>query len=351
MCQAQQINQEIYFIADLMDVIRISFFFPYFQTHRIECLESLFKSYTKEKRVVMSETIRQFESVVIRSLQLYTCTVECGTQVQVLDLLVLLLQLHVNYNVLDGEHVFLKYILKQLELLEMGQLVTSQKLLLYLFRFLIHLSHDKVIFQHNILTYGHIMQYCDSLMAVNDFDAGIVQFRMFNSVVRSTYRSIAWLIDWLTLQYSLIFTDYFRWVCLIFSAAPSQKVILPVLRLLFEDAIHRRALTSVTGSDERDAQIEVVLATALRCLPDPNAIEIIQKFLMHQLAKSAGLYEMHVKELVEATFSRIVPAGMANSTCWHSFGKVSFFIFFIFNFQVLFDWEITKNSYSPWTLP
>ncbi|OQV21760.1 putative Huntingtin [Hypsibius exemplaris] len=239
------------------------------ENHRIECLELLFKSYTKEKRVIMSETIRQFESVVIKSLQLYTCTVECGAQVQVLDLLVLLLQLHVNYNVLDGDHVFLKYILKQLELLEMGQLATSQKLLLYLFRFLIHLSHDKVIFQQNILTYGHIVQYCDSLMAIT---------------------------------------------------APSQKVVVPILRLLFDDAIHRRTINSLAAPGEREAQMEVILSTALRCLPEPNAVDIIQKFLMHQLAKSAGLYETHVKDMVETIFQRIVPASMG-SMCLQSFGK------------------------------
>ncbi|XP_055345689.1 huntingtin-like [Paramacrobiotus metropolitanus] len=241
------------------------------ETRRLEDLEALFKSYSKEKRAAMSETIRQFESVVIRSLQLYTCTTDSTTQVQVLDLLVLLLQLHVNYNVLDGEHIFLKYALKQVELMEYGQVAEDDTALLlpYLFRFFIHLSHDKFIFQQRILTYGHIMQLCDSLMA-------------------------------------------------------SGRGVLSVLSLLFDDAVYRKWANSV-GPEERDAQLEVVLSMVIRCLPQPDAFALLHRFVIYQLRNSAGLYELKTRDLVESAFSKLSPSQLACSSL-QDFQRISAFL-------------------------
>ena len=63
--------------------------------------------------------------MVIRALKHYTLTSDVAQQGQVLRLLVQLVQLRVNYCLLDSDKIFIGYVLKQLEMVEEGQIVAK----------------------------------------------------------------------------------------------------------------------------------------------------------------------------------------------------------------------------------
>jgi len=65
--------------------------------------------------------IRLFEPLVIKALKQYTTTTSVQLQRQVLDLLAQLVQLRVNYCLLDSDQVFIGFVLKQFEYIEVGQ--------------------------------------------------------------------------------------------------------------------------------------------------------------------------------------------------------------------------------------
>lgn len=66
--------------------------------------------------------IRLFEPLVIKALKQYTVSSSLDLQQQVLDLLSQLIQLRVNYCLLDSDQVFIGFIIKQLEFIEEGQI-------------------------------------------------------------------------------------------------------------------------------------------------------------------------------------------------------------------------------------
>ena len=71
----------------------------------------------------IGQYIKSFEPIVIRSLRQYTLTTSVNVQARILDLLVQLVFLRVDYLMLDSERVFIDFVLKQFEQLE--QLKTS----------------------------------------------------------------------------------------------------------------------------------------------------------------------------------------------------------------------------------
>ena len=66
--------------------------------------------------------IRLFEPLVIKALKQYTVTSSLPLQQQVLDLLAQLVQLRVNYCLLDSDQVFMGFVIKQFEYIEEGQI-------------------------------------------------------------------------------------------------------------------------------------------------------------------------------------------------------------------------------------
>ena len=66
--------------------------------------------------------IRLFEPLVIKALKQYTVTSSLELQQQVLDLLSQLVQLRVNYCLLDSDQVFIGFVIKQFEYIEEGQI-------------------------------------------------------------------------------------------------------------------------------------------------------------------------------------------------------------------------------------
>ncbi|KAJ8959892.1 hypothetical protein NQ318_011628 [Aromia moschata] len=119
---------------------------------------------TRSSDKVLANYIRIFESMVIKSLKQYTVTSNVKLQCQVLQLLNQLVQLRVNYCLLDSEQVFIGFVLKQFEYIEEGQVPFPNELIPKIFQFLVQLSYSK---QHSkcIISVPKIIQLCDGLMA------------------------------------------------------------------------------------------------------------------------------------------------------------------------------------------
>jgi huntingtin len=95
-------------------------------------------------------------------LQQYTVTSDGLVQCAVLRLLMQLLQLRVNYCLLDSERVFIGFVLRQFELIEHGH--CANQLVPHVFRFLVQLSYEK---NHSkpVIGVPEILQLCDGLVA------------------------------------------------------------------------------------------------------------------------------------------------------------------------------------------
>lgn len=87
--------------------------------HRREAKKTLT---AKSSDKILESYIRIFEYLVIKSLKQYTVTSDVKLQCGVLQLLSQLIQLRVNYCLLDSEQIFIGFVLKQFEFLEEGQI-------------------------------------------------------------------------------------------------------------------------------------------------------------------------------------------------------------------------------------
>lgn len=73
-------------------------------------------------KIALANYIRLFEPMVIKALKQYTITSDVLLQCKVLQLLSNLVQLRVNYCLLDSDQIFIGYVLKQFEFIEDGQI-------------------------------------------------------------------------------------------------------------------------------------------------------------------------------------------------------------------------------------
>ncbi|XP_070613102.1 huntingtin isoform X1 [Erythrolamprus reginae] len=108
--------------------------------------------------------IRLFEPLVIKALKQYTTTTSVQLQRQVLDLLAQLVQLRVNYCLLDSDQVFIGFVLKQFEYIEVGQFRESEAIIPSVFFFLVLLSYERY-HSKQIIGIPKIIQLCDGIMA------------------------------------------------------------------------------------------------------------------------------------------------------------------------------------------
>lgn len=108
--------------------------------------------------------IRLFEPLVIKALKQYTTTTSVQLQKQVLDLLAQLVQLRVNYCLLDSDQVFIGFVLKQFEYIEVGQFRESEAIIPNIFFFLVLLSYERY-HSKQIISIPKIIQLCDGIMA------------------------------------------------------------------------------------------------------------------------------------------------------------------------------------------
>ncbi|XP_052401425.1 huntingtin isoform X2 [Carassius gibelio] len=108
--------------------------------------------------------IRLFEPLVIKALKQYTTSTSVALQRQVLDLLAQLVQLRVNYCLLDSDQVFIGFVLKQFEYIEVGQFRDSEEIVPSIFFFLVLLSYERY-HSKQIISIPKIIQLCDGIMA------------------------------------------------------------------------------------------------------------------------------------------------------------------------------------------
>lgn len=112
----------------------------------------------------VSSFILIFEPLVIKSLIQYTTSNSIPLQCQVLMLLSELVQLHINYCLLDSDKIFISFVMNQFEFIEEGHILQTEELLPKIFDFLVRLSYEKY---HSklIIAVPKIIQLCDGLMA------------------------------------------------------------------------------------------------------------------------------------------------------------------------------------------
>uniref|UniRef100_A0A670ZHJ8 Huntingtin n=1 Tax=Pseudonaja textilis TaxID=8673 RepID=A0A670ZHJ8_PSETE len=113
---------------------------------------------------IIHNHIRLFEPLVIKALKQYTTTTSVQLQRQVLDLLAQLVQLRVNYCLLDSDQVFIGFVLKQFEYIEVGQFRESEAIIPSVFFFLVLLSYERY-HSKQIIGIPKIIQLCDGIMA------------------------------------------------------------------------------------------------------------------------------------------------------------------------------------------
>ncbi|XP_041368406.1 huntingtin-like isoform X2 [Gigantopelta aegis] len=119
---------------------------------------------SKVDKGIIGSYIRLFEPLVIKALKQYTVTSSLDLQRQVLDLLSQLVQLRVNYCLLDSDQIFIGFVLKQFEFIEEGQIRNSELLVPHVFHFLVMLSYEK-FHGKSIIDMPRIIHRCDGIMA------------------------------------------------------------------------------------------------------------------------------------------------------------------------------------------
>ncbi|CAG2167101.1 unnamed protein product, partial [Oppiella nova] len=171
----------------------------------------------------LTSHIRLFEPVVIKALKQYTITSDVQLQCEVLDLLSQLVQLRVNYCLLDSEQIFIGFVLKQFEFIESGHLDRYDQLIGHIFFFLILLSYERY-HSKPIIGIPKIIQLCDGILASGQYP---------------------------------------------------QKFALPSLQPIVEDLILLRNASKVDSSKELEAQREVIVANCLKLVQFPEILQIL----------------------------------------------------------------------------
>lgn len=180
-------------------------------------------SISQNTKAVLTSHIRLFEPVVIKALKQYTVTSDIRLQCEVLDLLSQLVQLRVNYCLLDSEQIFIGFVLKQFEFIESGQFDNYHELIGHIFFFLILLSYERY-HSKPIIGIPKIIQLCDGIIA---------------------------------------------------SGQLPEKFASPSLQCIVEDLILLRNASKVDSSKELETQREVIVANCLKLVQFPNILQIL----------------------------------------------------------------------------
>ncbi|CAF0772812.1 unnamed protein product [Didymodactylos carnosus] len=130
---------------------------------KIECLK---RPPNRIERQKIGNYIRLFETVVILGLKKYVNSNEIQFQASVLDLLVQLLLLRVNYSLLDADEHFLKHVLNQLEVIEEAGIGADapEHFIACIFEFLVMLSHDS-LHSKQVIKIQDLNKHTDSVLA------------------------------------------------------------------------------------------------------------------------------------------------------------------------------------------
>ena len=115
-------------------------------------------------RSSLASYIRMFEPIVIKALKLYTVTSSIELQTEVLQLLVTLVRLRVNYCLLDSDQIFIGFVTKQLESLQEAEMTSCEHLIPHIFEFLVLLSYERY-HSKTVIDIPSILQLCEGLAA------------------------------------------------------------------------------------------------------------------------------------------------------------------------------------------
>ncbi|CAG5111639.1 Oidioi.mRNA.OKI2018_I69.chr2.g5920.t1.cds [Oikopleura dioica] len=113
----------------------------------------------------VQDFIRIFEPIVICAMRRYTVSTDERIQKAVLKLLTNLMQLRVNYSLLDSEGIFVKILLNQLSTAEANLWRDAKMVIPSIFLFLVLLSGEKKGGAKTFVTKSEVINLCNSLNA------------------------------------------------------------------------------------------------------------------------------------------------------------------------------------------
>ncbi|CAL1269720.1 unnamed protein product [Larinioides sclopetarius] len=210
-------------------------------------LTNVLKSGTKGEKANLASHIRLFEGVVIRALQQYTISSDINLQCQVLDLLAQLVQLRVNYCLLDADQIFISHVIKQFEFIEEGQILKADMLIPRIFYFLILLSYERY-HSKPIISVPKILQLCDGLIA---------------------------------------------------SGQSPEKYIIPALQPVIEDLFLLRSMNKMDVGKELDAQREVVISTLFKLVYYPQVLDLFFLIIKHSHQEGEDKWRKTSRQVVD----------------------------------------------------
>lgn len=210
-------------------------------------LNVLLRSGNKGDKASLAAHIRLFETVVIKALKQYTVTSNVNLQCQVLDLLAQLVQLRVNYCLLDSDQIFIGFVIKQFEYVEEGQIPFAELLIPKIFYFLVLLSYERY---HSKVIIGvpKIIQLCDGLMA---------------------------------------------------SGQPPDKYAIPALQPIVEDLFLLRGSNKLDSGKELDTQKEVVVSMLLRLVHYPQVLDLFLAILHQSYKEGEDRWKKLSRQIVD----------------------------------------------------
>ncbi|XP_067133027.1 huntingtin isoform X2 [Centruroides vittatus] len=210
-------------------------------------LNILLRSGNKGDKASLAAHIRLFETVVIKALKQYTVTSNINLQCQVLDLLAQLVQLRVNYCLLDSDQIFIGFVIKQFEYVEEGQIPCAELLIPKIFYFLVLLSYERY---HSKVIIGvpKIIQLCDGLMA---------------------------------------------------SGQPPDKYAIPALQPIVEDLFLLRGSNKLDSGKELDTQKEVVVSMLLRLVHYPQVLDLFLAILHQSYKEGEDRWKKLSRQIVD----------------------------------------------------
>ena len=200
------------------------------------------------ERSTLSNYIRLFEPMVIRALKHYTITSNVEQQSQVIQLLIQLVHLRVNYCLLDSDKIFVTYVLKQLDLIEEGQMYRAPMLIPDIFKFLVLLSYEKY-HSKPIIDIPKILQLCEGLFASGQND---------------------------------------------------ETFVMPALIPVAEDLFCSRSASDQLQQSELDAQREVMLTMLIKLLPYTKVLKLMTKMLRSSKGEGDDRWRKLSRVLTEA---------------------------------------------------
>uniref|UniRef100_A0A061QFU3 Putative huntingtin n=1 Tax=Cupiennius salei TaxID=6928 RepID=A0A061QFU3_CUPSA len=215
--------------------------------HGSDKLTSLLKSGSKGEKANLAAHIRLFEGVVIRALQQYTISSDVALQCQVLDLLAQLVQLRVNYCLLDADQIFIGYVIKQFDFIEEGQIANADILIPRIFYFLILLSYERY-HSKPIISVPKILQLCDGLIA---------------------------------------------------SGQPPDKYVVRALQPVIEDLFLIRSMNKMDIGKELDAQREVIVSTLFKLVCYPQVLELFFLIIGHSRQEGEDKWRKTSRQIVD----------------------------------------------------